>query len=177
MVNMGLDFGLESNTTCFKTKFRWLFKIPYICAYGITSLPPVKSARPQVSFKEIQAEHINETIYYPGKPDWKPLNLVVYDLKRNMHPIFSWLQLLYNPNNDLANYSPPIDKGFILKGELELYDPCGQVIESWIYDNIWPQTIDFGELAMGTSEIVTCDLTLRYARAYLNDQSNNLAQI
>lgn len=166
---MGLDFGLESTTVCLKRKFRWLFIIPSVSAEGISSLPPSRGARPGISFKEIQVEHLNETIFYPGKPDWKPVELVLYDLKKNSHPVFRWLQNIYNPSN--GAFATPLENGFV-KSEayLELYDGCGTVLEKWVFENIWPNSIDFGELDMANSEIVTCNLTLRYARAYLQGQ-------
>ena len=34
----------------------------------------------------------------------------------------------------------------------------------------WEWSIDFGDLDMSLSDVLTCDLTLRYARAYIDDQ-------
>ena len=183
MPRMGLDFGLQNTNLCAKHKFRWLFVIPSISGdkgpRGVNSLPPVTGARPSLSFKEIQAEHLNETIYYPGKPDWKPVELSLYDLSRPTHPVFSWLQRLYSPSVSVGGgtgrFRPPLEgeseERFIVdEAYLELYDGCGNVLEQWVYESVWPQTIEFGELDMGNSEIVTCDLTLRYARAYLAGQ-------
>ncbi|RDJ35462.1 MAG: hypothetical protein DWQ19_11645 [Crenarchaeota archaeon] len=171
MPRMGFDFGLEAAALCAKQKFRWLFIIPSISADGINSLPPLKGARPSVSFKEIQAEHLNETISYPGKPEWKPVDLSLYDLKKNIHPVFGWLQRLYNPGP--GEWSPPLDNEFIIsEAYLELYDGCGGLLERWIFENVWPSSVDFGELEMGDSEIVTCDLSIKYARAYINQTTD-----
>lgn len=185
---MSFDFGLEKPDTCFKRKNRWLFKIPNICADGVSSLPPNKAARPNISFKVIEAQHLNETIYFPGKPEWKPINLTLYDIKRagqTTHVIFEWLKRLYDPKtgeyknagdygfkipSPLAN-APIIGTLFPVSGQsdatLELYDGCGEVIEKWVFENIWPESIEFGDLDMQGSDIITCDLTLRYDRAYL----------
>src|ERR1035437_19181 len=97
---MGLQFGLERDDLCIKRSFRWLFKIDGISASGVNSLPPQKSARPSVSFKEMSAEGLNETIYFPGKPDWKPINLVLYDISTNDNPVFNWIKQIYDPQND-----------------------------------------------------------------------------
>ena len=95
--SMGFDFGL--NTQCLKRKFRWLFKIPSVSAEGINTLPPDKGARPSLSFKEVEVQHLNETIYYPSKPEWKPINLTLYDLKKNNNPVIEWLSNQYNPQS------------------------------------------------------------------------------
>jgi hypothetical protein len=163
---MGLDFGLESWQNCNKRKFRWLFKIPEISASGVQSLPPSKAARPTVSFKETPAEHLNETIYLPVKPEWKTIDLTLYDLKRDKHPIFEWVQRQYDPCE--GKWYKPFENGtFKLTATLELYDGCGETMETWIIENVWPQNANFDDLDMGDSMYLTCVLTLRYDRAYI----------
>jgi hypothetical protein len=164
---MGFDFGLESPNACFKRKNRWLFKIDGVSAQGVNSLPPSKGARPSVSFKEIEAQHVTETVYFPGRPEWKPITLTLYDLKNNIsHPVFEWIKLAYNP--DKGEFNPTLNNFKKPQGILELYDGCGEAIESWIFESIWPQSVEFGELDMSTSEVITCDLTIRYDRAYID---------
>jgi hypothetical protein len=165
---MGFDFGLEKNDACIKQKFRWLFKIPSVSASGTNALPPTKSARPSLTFKETQVEHLNETIYFPSKPDWKPITLSLYDLKKNNHPVFGWLKKFYDPNGP-KSIRTPTENNFIVNATLELYDSCGTTIERWILENVWPNSIEFGDLDMSSSEIITCDLVLRYSRAYIEE--------
>lgn len=160
---MGMDYGLEKEGTCIKRKFRWLLKIPGISASGISSLPPEKSARPNINFKELSAEHLNETIYMPGKPEWKSINLTLYELKKNEHPVFGWIQKAYDPCD--GKYKPFLDERFKMNAILELYNGCGDIIEKWTYENAWPQAVNWGELNMSESNYLTCQLTLRYDRA------------
>ena len=167
---MGFDFGLESDTVCFKRKNRWLFSIEKVMGDQsspqdkVNALPPYKGARPSISFKELEAQHINETIYFPGKPEWKPVTISLYDIKKPLHPVFEWLKGIYDPLGE--TYVPSCD-GFKKEARLELFDGCGEIIETWIFENAWPQNIEFGELDMSGSELVTCDLTIRYDRAYI----------
>lgn len=167
---MGFDFGLEQADACLKRKFRWLFKIPEISASdAVNSLPPLKSARPKLTFKEMEVQHVSETIYYPTKPEWQPLSLVLFDLKKNINPIFDWLQKIYNPCRDSGKmWRNSGSVGFKKQGVLELYDGCGGILESWKYENIWPQSVDFGDLDMGNSDYVTAEITLRYDRAFVD---------
>lgn len=182
MAKMGLQFGLESKAvrnTCLK-KYRWMFVLTGVSgdnsSKGLQSLPPSQSARPSLSFNEIEVKHVNENFFLPGKPDWKPIQLMLFDLVKSsngsrFHPVFEWIKELYNPFKN-SEWNPPSD-GFITDGgltrdaRLEMYDGCGKVIETWIFENVWPQAVDFGSLDMANNEIVTCDLTLRYARSYL----------
>lgn len=168
---MGMDFGLDDGEACYKKKNRWLFIVKGISGDDSSTdcLPPFKSSRPQFSFKELEAQHITETIYFPGKPEWKPMNFFLYDIKRNpdhKNPVFEWLKSLYDPK--AGTYNPSCD-GWKKDADLEMYDGCGNVIETWKFENIWPQQIEFGELDMGVSDLATCDLTIRYDRAYIVD--------
>jgi len=198
MVSMGLGFGLGlTKSQLCKRKFRWLLKIPNVCAQGINTLPPITSARPKIDLKEVEARHLNETVYFPVRPEWSPIQLSVYDISLKHHPIFEWLKCTYKPSLEGADWIPPLEprsaseqnEAFplvpVIAGlaplgalpspliqpfaDLELYDGCGNCIEHWVYEDVWPSSIDFGNLDMSSNEFVTCDITLRYARAYLQE--------
>jgi hypothetical protein len=164
---MGFDFGLQDPQSCFKRKHRWLFTIPDVSASGVNSLPPSKGARPNLSFKEGEAQHISETVYYPMKPEWKPVNLTLYEVKRpGGHPVFNWIEDIYNPAGD-SQFLPSCDGFKQNQCTLEMYDGCGKVIETWVFENVWVQSVEFGDLDMASSDLVVCELTLRYDRAYV----------
>jgi hypothetical protein len=165
---MNFDFGLESNNLCLMRKFRWLLRIPDVSADAIHTLPPEKGARPSLSFKEIEVQHLNETIYFAGKPDWKPITLTLYDLKKNKNPVFEWLKKQYNPCNG-EWYAPEPNTWKKAFARLEMYDGCGEVMETWMFENIWPNNIEWGDLDMANNEYVTVELTLRYDRAWIID--------
>jgi hypothetical protein len=159
----GDSFGLVDG--CFKRKNRWLLTIPDISAEGINSLPPSKASRPSLSFKELSLEHLNETIYFPGKPEWKPITLTLYDMAKPTHKIWEWIYSYYDLENDKFKFSVGFKKP---EARLTLYDGTGLELETWYMKNVWCQDIQFGDLDMGDSGIVTVDLTLRYDRAYFS---------
>lgn len=182
MAKMGLQFGLEPNQirkTCLK-KHRWLFIISGVSGdvSSLQSLPPSVASRPSLSFSEIEIKHLTENVFIPGKPDWKPIQLTLFDLTKNnngvrFHPVFEWIKEIYDPAKIFDTWKPSAD-GFMTNdvtknARLEMYDGCGNIVETWIFENVWPQAVDFGSLEMSNNEIVTCDLTLRYARAYISD--------
>ena len=152
-----------------KRKFRWLFKIENITLGNTEALPCVKASRPKINFKEMQAEHMNETISYPSKPDWQPISISLYDKCLNtQNPIFTWLRQQYDPTpTGCSNWFPCIDKlSFKPCCFLMLLDGCGNIIEEWTLEHCYPQNIDWGELEMNNMEILTVDFTLRYDRAF-----------
>src|SRR5574343_525226 len=113
----------------------WLFIIPGISADdapGSKALPPEKSARPNISFKEMDVNHLIEDVYFPAKPDWKPINIVLCDLLRVSHPVFDWLKEIYDPQ--VGKFFEPNSKRLIKECELKMLDGCGNTIERWIYE-------------------------------------------
>lgn len=171
---MGLG-TLGNSDVCFKRKFRWLFLIPSVSGAEIGMLPPERGARPSVTIKENEAQHLNEIIYFPSKPDWKPINLTLYDLKTNNNPVINWLSNQYNPqtgswNIGYGEVQNPANE-FKKDAQIQMLDGCGDIIEEWELENVWPNNIEWGELDMSDSNYVTVDLTLRYDRAYKRDSN------
>lgn len=243
--------GLDEAFSCPKRKFRWLFSIPGIISSDgndatLLALPHRKGARPSLSFTEEEAQHVSEKVYFPMKPDWKPIQLSLYDINRNQdrNPIFDWFAYssraadnanlirantgntsktkqikrinskgknigglfskfkndnfksgvrvdpgkrtvgLYNPkegtfgpNSSEEGIKPnSIDTtngtivGIKKTAILELYDGCGCALERWVIEGCYPQDINFGDLDMDLSEVVMIDVTIRYDRAYLEDE-------
>lgn len=153
-------------------KFRWMFSIQPFIGESMFMLPPIKAARPNVSFKEYQAEHLNETIYFPGKPEWATFDVTLYDIKCEENPIYEWLNLLYSPDPKDDYYQPSISEtpgglGYKTLAQINMLDGCGNTIESWIYMNAYPSKIDWGDVDMSNNEFLSVDLTIRYDRAYI----------
>jgi hypothetical protein len=130
-------------------------------------LPPEKSARPNLSFKEIEVQHLSETVYFAGKPVWKPVNLTLYDLSGSNNPVFEWIKCQYEPNTGVFRSDGRWASKWKKNVNLKLYDGCGNEMEAWIYENAWPSAVEWGSLDMADNEYVTIELTLRYDRAYI----------
>lgn len=177
MPSMGIGVLGDPNT-CILRKFRWMINIEDVAgdqgsAKNGTILPPSRAARPSLSFKEMEAQHLNETIFYPGKPDWKPINITLYGVKKNPNPIFSYVKRMYDIKNGKYNY--PIESsaptGYIIPSvSLDMVDGAGNLMERWIYEDCWFQSVDFGsDLDMSNSDVVMIEITMRYARAYIEE--------
>ena len=168
---------LGATDTCFKYKNRWFLSIPEITATiatgGVNALPPSASARPTLTFKEQSVEHTSETIWYPVKAEFKPISLKLYDLVKSENVVFQWIKQIYDPQlgqwrlGKSDAFRPEGTSGMKRNAKLTLYDGCGEPIESWMYENAYPNEIVFGELDMADGAFLTIDLTLRYDRAYV----------
>lgn len=179
--DMGLGVIGQRNLV-FRRKFRWMFTISDVVGKKLPMLPPAKAARPSISIKEMEVRHLDEVVYYPGRQDWKTINLTLYHVQCQNNPVFDWLKALYNPQDktDPFKYGITVDdpatKNFdestlpqFIKRNAScvLYDGCGEIMETWTYDCVWPTSIDWGELDFESSDLVYVDVTLRYARAYV----------
>jgi len=173
--NMGMG-RLADPTTLFKRKFRWMFRLvggsngqAGWIGEGINALPPLKGGRPSLEFKDIEVQHVTEDIYLPGKPSWKPVTFTLYDINCTSSalpsPIWTWVTSCYDAFT--GDYYPILDNNFKQNCCLELYSGCGDTLERWFFENAWPSQINWGELDMSNSEVVTCEITLKYDRAYL----------
>src|SRR4051812_1810860 len=143
--------------TCFKRSFRWLFVIPGICADGVDSLPPLKIDNIDFSYKEMQAEHLNETIYFPSKPEFSPIKLTLYDIQKTKeNPIFTWIKRVYNPKY-CSYWKPALTDPTIKVGICYLvrYNGCGEEMERWVFEHAWPKSASFYGGNMESDDHVT----------------------
>jgi hypothetical protein len=171
---MGLAWSAAA--CCLKRKFRFLFEISDITSiyngtpnFGDVSkmMPPERAARPSLSIKEIDAVHLNETIYYPGRPEWKPLQVTLFDVMRT-NPIWDWLSKFYDPNTGAYKISSNGIHNLKKVARVYILDGQGNECERWLYYGAFPTEIEFGELDMTDPDMVKVTLTLRYDRAVVS---------
>lgn len=137
-----------------------------------------KASRPSFSFKETEVTHLTETIYYPGRPDWKPIKVTLYDTMHKTSPVVEWISFVYGMTNnqrnfktgkyygslDFANQADPAKK-FKRDVTVTSLDGGGNFLEQWYFYNAWPQEVEFGEHDMTSADVMRINLTLRYDRA------------
>jgi hypothetical protein len=180
ILNMGLN-DLNASDVVFKRKYRWLFTIYTDCGSGIISSNWVKLAsRPNLTIEETEINFLNGKMWIPGKASWETITVTYYDLAGStpvgsMDALYSWLATVYNFTTKAVPYSqsskrgaaspggPGSSGGYAGVGILALYDGCGNPLEEWVLQNMWPQAVNFGELDYSASEEVTIELTLRYS--------------
>lgn len=185
MAKMGLG---NMDMLTFKRKFRWGISIDRITstdmgtiAPNATSgyaklLPPEKFGRPKISIKDFSVQHLSETVSYPDKVEWQPINLTLYDVHTNGNNIvYNWLSEFYNAErNSTKPTSLTIGEGkFIKTVNIFMYGGNGCILEEWILENAFPQEISWGDLDYSSSAYCTIDITLKYHRALFKSNNNN----
>ena len=187
--NMGIGWAASA---VFKRKFRFFVSIQnFASPTSLLPIIPERAARPSISINEMKAEHTTETIYYPGRPEWKPIQFTFFDYvpyptggnTNTPHPMWIWLNYYYNTfsGNLKTSYNDPVYNSPApylqsVNGQsisrikrnilIHVFDGSGNEIERWAYANCYPTEIDFGDLDMGDQDICRVTCTMRYDRAY-----------
>lgn len=183
MPNMGVGFA---STSVFKRQNQFVINIPDITHAGNSStriynkvLVEEKAARPKLSYKEIEVNHLIETIRFAGRPDWEPLRVTLYDIAQS-NPAWKWITSNYyltstgNPNNLKVGYLGGASAGFKRNVQIFMIDSCGFALEAWNYINAYPVDVDWGQVDMSRSEVMRIEMTLRYDRAYWQPCNANI---
>jgi hypothetical protein len=76
--------------------------------------------------------------------------------------VFGWIASVYDITDSCQLSMGSRQGDYSGTGLLRLYDGCGQTIEAWLLNQLWPKNVDFGELDMSNSETCDINLTLRY---------------
>jgi|GEM_PF-1549687 hypothetical protein len=186
MPNMGIGFA---SSVVFKRQNRFIMHIPDVTHVGNSSvriynkvLLEEKSARPKLSYKEIEVNHVIETIRFAGRPEWDNLQVSLYDVAQS-NPAWGWITSNYylrkmgNSNQVGIGYLGGASGNFKRNVQIFMLDGCGYAIEAWNYVNAYPVAVDWGEVSMGSSDAMRINMTLRYDRAYWEACSRNIISI
>lgn len=161
VILMSMDVGTFWTTRHFRRRFRWEFEI-----MGVDIKMLCKSVQvPTLSFDEHEAKHQVETIYFPGRPKWDTIDLVLIDTDDHSASweIENWIYQYYESRYGEAswNFGP-----FKKTCKLTYLDPKGSVTGTWTIEGAWPVNFSSGEMDYSSSDIVEVSASLRYDRAY-----------
>jgi hypothetical protein len=167
--NMGLG-ALGANTTAIKRKFRWTLGIspkctgPSYAGNGLIGPNFCKvAARPNYDIEETELNFLNAKTWISGKLTWQAITATFIDANaQEIQNLYIWIGQNARLDNDVAFHQGTSFQDYAATAELILYTGCGQPMEVWQLDNVWPQAVNFGELDYSSSEEVQIELTLRY---------------
>ena len=143
-----------------KTKNRFIMYIEGIPAYLIKT-----TGRPQITFEEIELDHINVKRYVKGKGAWDTLDLTLYDpiVPSGAQAVMEWVRLHKESVTGRDGYSDFYKKDVTFN----VLGPVGDKVEEWTLKGAMIQTANFGEMDWSVSEPAEISLTLRYDYAIL----------
>lgn len=162
MAAMGIG-KLGAPNVILKRKFRWTLEISTPCGY----IPPhfcKTAARPQIDIDELELNFLNAVTWIPGKGKWQPITVTYYDAAHfDFSGLLSWVATVYD-YTDPVNLRMSEKLGWAGTALLTMYDGCGTPLEFWLLQDVFPQSVNFGDLDMSSPDICEVELTLRYSQ-------------
>jgi hypothetical protein len=159
--------GQPSNVLEPRRVHRWVFTTigRGLGVFQQRELLVLKTAtRPQFKFEDVKMEHNQETVHFAGKQSWELVELTWYDIEQDpdiSRGVYQWLETVVEIKT--ANVNHP--RNYKRNATLAIIDGTGQITESWNMCGTYPESIDWGKLDYGTSDILTVSAKMRYDRA------------
>ena len=143
-----------------KTKNRFIMYIEGVPAYLIKT-----AGRPQITFEEIELDHINVKRYVKGKGAWDTLEVTLYDpiVPSGAQAVMEWVRLHKESVTGRDGYSDFYKKDVTFN----VLGPVGDKVEEWTLKGAMIQSANFGDMDWSVSEPAEISLTLRYDYAIL----------
>lgn len=179
---MGItNIGVGDPNVIFKRKNRWTFEIEnQTCGWKVPTLFVKVAARPNISIEEVEINFLNDKTWIPGKAAWESITITYMDVaggnlngegNLGVLGLYSWLASVYeftaSNGGKVLRRQASKRADYSGTGTLRLFDGCGHELERWIFEDIWPQAINFGDLDFSSSETVDIELTMRYSKVKL----------
>ena len=143
-----------------KLKNRFIMRIDGIPAYLIKT-----AGRPQITFDEVELNHMNVTRYVKGKGKWQALQVTLYDpvVPSASQAVMEWVRLSHESVTGRDGYSDFYKKDITF----QVLGPVGDIVEEWSLKGAWIKDAQFGDMDFGSSDPAEITLSLRYDYAIL----------
>ena len=135
-------------------------------------------ARPNMDFEQTELNFRHEKMWIAGKMTWGDISMTVLDVEESSS-FYQWVTDVYNINQGAGVTGGSVSADFALMGRdagpgrykrdinLIMLDGRGNDIENWKLQNVWPATVNWGDLDYTSSDTADIEVTLRFDRASL----------
>lgn len=164
MAGMGLG-ALAGKSLCFKRKFRWKFAVP-----GKLPDTYVKTAnRPTLTITPAEVHYLNQMMEVPGKGKWSNLTVTYYDVEDAgfEQQLRAYISSTFPINANSVDNMCQQDKlnQYATYGLLKMLDGCGSILETWTLYDLWPISVNWGDLDYSSSDVATIEVTFSFRHA------------
>ena len=142
-----------------KLKNRFIMQIDGVPAYMIKT-----ANRPQITFDEVELNHINVKRYVKGKGVWQTMQITLYDpvVPSAAQAVMEWIRLGHESVTGRDGYADFYKKDITIN----VLGPVGDKVEEWTLKGAFVTKADFGELSWDNDAeavLVTLDIRFDYA--------------
>jgi hypothetical protein len=124
------------------------------------------AALPSVALEEVALPYLNGQAYAAGRATYETMPLVFRDfVDQNVRVSLNewWLQH-YDPDTEAIGRASTYKKD----GQIILYDPAGEAVQTYSLFGCWMQNFVGGTLDYTAADVVTIEATIRFDRAKLD---------
>ncbi|MCQ2754938.1 MAG: hypothetical protein MJ231_07840 [bacterium] len=144
-------------------KNRWILRFPSnlgICEWWLSS-----ASRPNVKINETKIEFLNTETYVAGKYNWEAMTIKLRDPigPSASQAIMEWVRLHAESVTGRMGYAA----GYKRDVELQMLDPTGVAVQTWVLKNVMITSSDFGSLDYSDDGLADISVTLRFDYAIL----------
>jgi hypothetical protein len=146
-----------------KRKNRWLITFP--ASLGIQQWWLMSASRPKITQNEVELPFLNTSTWVLGRFTWDAIDVVFRDPigPSAAQAIMEWVRLGSESITGRQGYA----SGYKQSVQLEMLDPTGVVVESWLLDGTMITNVGFGDLSMSDDGVAEITATLRADRCIL----------
>lgn len=146
-----------------KKKNRWLMTFP--SDLGIQQWWLKSAARPSITQNEVEMQFLNTSTWVLGRFTWETITVVFRDPigPSAAQAIMEWVRLGSESITGRQGYAV----GYKKPVQLEMLDPTGVTIESWLLDGTMLTNVNFSELSMDDDGVLEISATMRMDRCIL----------
>ena len=142
-----------------KTKNRFIMDIDGIPSYFVKTMN-----RPQITFEEIELNHINVKRYLKGKGTWEPLEITLYDpiVPSGAQAVMEWVRLHHESVTGRDGYSDFYKKDLTVN----ILGPVGDIVSEWILKGAFITSANFGDYNWDTEDeakMIDLEVSIDYA--------------
>ena len=143
-----------------KLKNRFIMNIDGIPAYVIKT-----ANRPQITFDEVELNHMNVKRFVKGKGTWEPVEFTLYDpvVPSAAQAVMEWVRLSHESVTGRDGYSDFYKKDVTIN----VLGPVGDIVEEWTLKGAFITSANFNDLDFSSSDPAEVTVSLRYDYAIL----------
>ena len=125
-----------------------------------------QATRPNITFEEVELNHMNVKRFVKGRGVWEQMTCTLYDpiVPSAAQAVMEWVRLSHESVTGRDGYSDFYKKDI----SFQVLGPVGDVVEEWDLKGAWIVTANFGDMSFDEGAAAAeIELTIRYDYAVL----------
>lgn len=138
-------------------KNRFLVRFP--SDLGIQEWWVSNASRPTINQSGVEIPFLNTSTWVVGRYTWDEINITMRDPigPSASQAVMEWVRLASESVTGRQGYAVSYKRDLVL----EMLDPTGVAVSSWVIKNAFPTSVAFGDLSYDDDALATIEITVR----------------